>query len=144
MKLFMKLFLKDANDVKLNSPDEVKKITNSFIVSVIILFIILRFIFSYNINLLIENVWTFQNKFFNFILLSLIIISCINDIIRFIFMKININSIHINGKVISICIILLLILDIVSALIFNKIDYFYIFIDFLFIIGFFTKIIHKN
>lgn len=140
----MKLFLKDANDVKLNSPDEVKKITNSFIVSVIILFIILRFIFSYNINLLIENVWTFQNKFFNFILLSLIIISCINDIIRFIFMKININSIHINGKVISICIILLLILDIVSALIFNKIDYFYIFIDFLFIIGFFTKIIHKN
>lgn len=144
MKLFMKLFLKDANDVKLNSPDEVKKITNSFIVSVIILFIILRFIFSYNINLLIENVWTFQNKFFNFILLSLIIISCINDIIRFIFMKININSIHINGKVISICIILLLILDIVSALIFNKIDYFYIFIDFLFIIGFFTKIINKN
>jgi len=140
----MKLFLKDANDVKLNSPDEVKKITNSFIVSVIILFIILRFIFSYNINLLIENVWTFQNKFFNFILLSLIIISCINDIIRFIFMKININSIHINEKVISICIILLLILDIVSALIFNKIDYFYIFIDFLFIIGFFTKIIHKN
>lgn len=140
----MKLFLKDANDVKLNSPDEIKKITNSFIVSVIILFIILRFIFSYNINLLIENVWTFQNKFFNFILLSLIIISCINDIIRFIFMKININSIHINEKVISICIILLLILDIVSALIFNKIDYFYIFIDFLFIIGFFTKIIHKN
>lgn len=140
----MKLFLKDANDVKLNSPDEVKKITNSFIVSVIILFIILRFIFSYNINLLIENVWTFQNKFFNFILLSLIIISCINDIIRFIFMKININSIHINEKVISICIILLLILDIVSSLIFNKIDYFYIFIDFLFIIGFFTKIIHKN
>lgn len=140
----MKLFLKDANDVKLNSPDEVKKVTNSFIVSVIILFIILRFIFSYNINLLIENVWTFQNKFFNFILLSLIIISCINDIIRFIFMKININSIHINEKVISICIILLLILDIVSALIFNKIDYFYIFIDFLFIIGFFTKIIHKN
>lgn len=140
----MKLFLKDANDVKLNSPDEVKKITNSFIVSVIILFIILRFIFSYNINLLIENVWTFQNKFFNFILLSLIIISCINDIIRFIFMKININSIHINEKVISICIILLLILDIVSALIFNKIDYFYIFIDFLFIIGFFTKIINKN
>lgn len=58
----MKLFLKDANDVKLNSPDEVKKITNSFIVSVIIL---------------------------------------------------------------------LLILDMVSALIFNKIDYFYIFIDFL-------------
>lgn len=140
----MKLFLKDANDVKLNSPDEVKKITNSFIVSVIILFIILRFIFSYNINLLIENVWTFQNKFFNFILLSLIIISCINDIIRFIFMKININSIHINEKVISICIILLLILDIVSALFFNKIDYFYIFIDFLFIIGFFTKIINKN
>lgn len=140
----MKLFLKDANDVKLNSPDEVKKITNSFIVSVIILFIILRFIFSYNINLLIENVWTFQNKFFNFILLSLIIISCINDIIRFIFMKMNINSIHINEKVISICIILLLILDIVSALIFNKIDYFYIFIDFLFIIGFFTKIINKN
>ena len=140
----MKLFLKDANDVKLNSPDEVKKITNSFIVSVIILFIILRFIFSYNINLLIENVWTFQNKFFNFILLSLIIISCINDIIRFIFMKMNINSIHINEKVISICIILLLILDMVSALIFNKIDYFYIFIDFLFIIGFFTKIIHKN
>ena len=140
----MKLFLKDANDVKLNSPDEVKKITNSFIVSVIILFIILRFIFSYNINLLIETVWTFQNKFFNFILLSLIIISCINDIIRFIFMKMNINSIHINEKVISICIILLLILDIVSALIFNKIDYFYIFIDFLFIIGFFTKIIHKN
>lgn len=140
----MKLFLKDANDVKLNSPDEVKKITNSFIVSVIILFIILRFIFSYNINLLIENVWTFQNKFFNFILLSLIIISCINDIIRFIFMKININSIHINEKVISICIILLLILDIVSSLIFNKFDYFYIFIDFLFIIGFFTKIIHKN
>lgn len=140
----MKLFLKDANDVKLNSPDEIKKITNSFIVSVIILFIILRFIFSYNINLLIENVWTFQNKFFNFILLSLIIISCINDIIRFIFMKMNINSIHINEKVISICIILLLILDIVSALIFNKIDYFYIFIDFLFIIGFFTKIIHKN
>lgn len=140
----MKLFLKDANDVKLNSPDEVKKITNSFIVSVIILFIILRFIFSYNINLLIENVWTFQNKFFNFILLSLIIISCINDIIRFIFMKININSIHINEKVISICIILLLILDIVSSLFFNKIDYFYIFIDFLFIIGFFTKIIHKN
>lgn len=140
----MKLFLKDANDVKLNSPDEVKKITNSFIVSVIILFIILRFIFSYNINLLIENVWTFQNKFFNFILLSLIIISCINDIIRFIFMKININSIHINEKVISICIILLLILDIVSALIFNKIDCFYIFIDFLFIIGFFTKIINKN
>lgn len=140
----MKLFLKDANDVKLNSPDEVKKITNSFIVSVIILFIILRFIFSYNINLLIENVWTFQNKFFNFILLSLIIISCINDIIRFIFMKININSIHINEKVISICIILLLILDMVSALIFNKIDCFYIFIDFLFIIGFFTKIIHKN
>lgn len=140
----MKLFLKDANDVKLNSPDEVKKITNSFIVSVIILFIILSFIFSYNINLLIENVWTFQNKFFNFILLSLIIISCINDIIRFIFMKININSIHINEKVISICIILLLILDIVSALIFNKIDYFYIFIDFLFIIGFFTKIINKN
>ena len=140
----MKLFLKDTNDVKLNSPDEVKKITNSFIVSVIILFIILRFIFSYNINLLIENVWTFQNKFFNFILLSLIIISCINDIIRFIFMKMNINSIHINEKVISICIILLLILDIVSALIFNKIDYFYIFIDFLFIIGFFTKIIHKN
>lgn len=71
----MKLFLKDANDVKLNSPDEVKKITNSFIVSVIIL---------------------------------------------------------------------LLILDIVSSLIFNKIDYFYIFIDFLFIIGFFTKIINKN
>lgn len=71
----MKLFLKDANDVKLNSPDEVKKITNSFIVSVIIL---------------------------------------------------------------------LLILDMVSALIFNKIDYFYIFIDFLFIIGFFTKIINKN
>lgn len=140
----MKLFLKETNDVKLNSPDEVKKITNSFIVSVIILFIILRFIFSYNINLLIENVWTFQNKFFNFILLSLIIISCINDIIRFIFMKMNINSIHINEKVISICIILLLILDIVSALIFNKIDYFYIFIDFLFIIGFFTKIIHKN
>ena len=140
----MKLFLKDANDVKLNSPDEVKKITNSFIVSVTILFIILRFIFSYNINLLIENVWTFQNKFFNFILLSLIIISCINDIIRFIFMKMNINSIHINEKVISICIILLLILDMVSALIFNKIDYFYIFIDFLFIIGFFTKIIHKN
>lgn len=140
----MKLFLKDANDVKLNSPDEVKKITNSFIVSVIILFIILRFIFSYNINLLVENVWTFQNKFFNFILLSLIIISCINDIIRFIFMKMNINSIHINEKVISICIILLLILDIVSALIFNKIDYFYIFIDFLFIIGFFTKIINKN
>ncbi|MEE0248404.1 hypothetical protein [Peptacetobacter hiranonis] len=140
----MKLFLKDANDVKLNSPDEVKKITNSFIVSVIILFIILRFIFSYNINLLIENVWSFQNKFFNFILLSLIIISCINDIIRFIFMKMNINSIHINEKVISICIILLLILDIVSALIFNKIDYFYIFIDFLFIIGFFTKIINKN
>lgn len=140
----MKSFLKDANDVKLNSPDEVKKITNSFIVSVIILFIILRFIFSYNINLLIENVWTFQNKFFNFILLSLIIISCINDIIRFIFMKININSIHINEKVISICIILLLILDIVSSLIFNKIDYFYIFIDFLFIIGFFTKIINKN
>lgn len=140
----MKLFLKDANDVKLNSPDEVKKITNSFIVSVIILFIILRFIFSYNINLLIENVWTFQNKFFNFILLSLIIISCINDIIRFIFMKININSIHINEKVISICIILLLILDIVLSLIFNKIDYFYIFIDFLFIIGFFTKIINKN
>lgn len=140
----MKLFLKDANDVKLNSPDEVKKITNSFIVSVIILFIILRFIFSYNINLLIENVWSFQNKFFNFILLSLIIISCINDIIRFIFMKININSIHINEKVISICIILLLILDIVSSLIFNKIDYFYIFIDFLFIIGFFTKIINKN
>lgn len=140
----MKLFLKDANDVKLNSPDEIKKITNSFIVSVIILFIILRFIFSYNINLLIETVWTFQNKFFNFILLSLIIISCINDIIRFIFMKMNINSIHINEKVISICIILLLILDIVSALIFNKIDYFYIFIDFLFIIGFFTKIINKN
>lgn len=140
----MKLFLKDANDVKLNYPDEVKKITNSFIVSVIILFIILRFIFSYNINLLIENVWTFQNKFFNFILLSLIIISCINDIIRLIFMKININSIHINEKVISICIILLLILDIVSSLIFNKIDYFYIFIDFLFIIGFFTKIINKN
>ena len=140
----MKLFLKDTNDVKLNSPDEIKKITNSFIVSVIILFIILRFIFSYNINLLIENVWTFQNKFFNFILLSLIIISCINDIIRFIFMKININSIHINEKVISICIILLLILDIVSSLIFNKIDYFYIFIDFLFIIGFFTKIINKN
>ena len=140
----MKLFLKDANDVKLNSPDEIKKITNSFIVSVIILFIILRFIFSYNINLLIENVWTFQNKFFNFILLSLIIISCINDIIRFIFMKMNINSIHINEKVISICIILLLILDMVSALIFNKIDYFYIFIDFLFIIGFFTKIINKN
>ncbi len=140
----MKLFLKDANDVKLNSPDEVKKITNSFIVSVIILFIILRFIFSYNINLLIENVWTFQNKFFNFILLSLIIISCINDIIRFIFMKININSIHINEKIISICIILLLILDIVSALFFNKIDCFYIFIDFLFIIGFFTKIINKN
>ena len=140
----MKLFLKDTNDVKLNSPDEIKKITNSFIVSVIILFIILRFIFSYNINLLIENVWTFQNKFFNFILLSLIIISCINDIIRFIFMKMNINSIHINEKVISICIILLLILDIVSALIFNKIDYFYIFIDFLFIIGFFTKIINKN
>ena len=140
----MKLFLKDANDVKLNSPDEVKKITNSFIVSVIILFIILRFIFSYNINLLIENVWTFQNKFFNFILLSLIIISCINDIIRFIFMKMNINSIHINEKVISICIILLLILDIVSALFFYKIDYFYIFIDFLFIIGFFTKIINKN
>lgn len=140
----MKLFLKDANDVKLNSPDEVKKITNSFIVSVIILFIILRFIFSYNINLLIENVWTFQNKFFNFILLSLIIISCINDIIRFIFMKMNINSIHINEKVISICIILLLILDMVSALIFNKIDYFYIFIDFLFIIGFFTKIINRN
>lgn len=140
----MKLFLKDANDVKLNSPDEVKKITSSFIVSVIILFIILRFIFSYNINLLIENVWTFQNKFFNFILLSLIIISCINDIIRFIFMKMNINSIHINEKVISICIILLLILDIVSSLIFNKFDYFYIFIDFLFIIGFFTKIIHKN
>ena len=140
----MKLFLKDANDVKLNSPDEVKKITNSFIVSVTILFIILRFIFSYNINLLIENVWTFQNKFFNFILLSLIIISCINDIIRFIFMKMNINSIHINEKVISICIILLLILDIVSALFFYKIDYFYIFIDFLFIIGFFTKIINKN
>ena len=140
----MKLFLKDANDVKLNSPDEVKKITNSFIVSVIILFFILRFIFSYNINLLIENVWTFQNKFFNFILLSLIIISCINDIIRFIFMKMNINSIHINEKVISICIILLLILDIVSALFFYKIDYFYIFIDFLFIIGFFTKIINKN
>ena len=140
----MKLFLKYANDVKLNSPDEIKKITNSFIVSVIILFFILRFIFSYNINLLIENIWTFQNKFFNFILLSLIIISCINDIIRFIFMKMNINSIHINEKVISICIILLLILDIVSALIFNKIDYFYIFIDFLFIIGFFTKIINKN
>ena len=140
----MKLFLKDANDVKLNFPDEVKKITNSFIVSVIILFIILRFIFSYNINLLIENIWSFQNKFFNLILLSLIIISCINDIIRFIFMKMNINSIHINEKVISICIILLLILDIVSAFIFNKIDYFYIFIDFLFIIGFFTKIIHKN
>lgn len=140
----MKLFLKETNNIKLNSSDEVKKITNSFIVSVIILFIILRFIFSYNINLLIENVWTFQNKFFNFILLSLIIISCINDIIRFIFMKMNINSIHINEKVISICIILLLILDIVSALIFNKIDYFYIFIDFLFIIGFFTKIIHKN
>lgn len=140
----MKLFLKETNDVKLNSPDEIKKITNSFIVSVIILFIILRFIFSYNINLLIEIVWTFQNKFFNFILLSLIIISCINDIIRFIFMKMNINSIHINEKVISICIILLLILDIVSALIFNKIDYFYIFIDFLFIIGFFTKIINKN
>ena len=140
----MKLFLKETNNIKLNSPDEVKKITNSFIVSVIILFIILRFIFSYNINLLIENVWTFQNKFFNFILLSLIIISCINDIIRFIFMKININSIHINEKVISICIILLLILDIVSSLIFNKIDYFYIFIDFLFIIGFFTKIINKN
>ena len=140
----MKLFLKDANDVKLNSPDEIKKITNSFIVSVIILFIILRFIFSYNINLLIEIVWTFQNKFFNFILLSLIIISCINDIIRFIFMKINLNSIHINEKVISICIILLLILDIVSALFFYKIDYFYIFIDFLFIIGFFTKIINKN
>ena len=140
----MKLFLKDTNDVKLNSHDEIKKITNSFIVSVIILFIILRFIFSYNINLLIENVWTFQNKFFNFILLSLIIISCINDIIRFIFMKMNINSIHINEKVISICIILLLILDIVSSLIFNKIDYFYIFIDFLFIIGFFTKIINKN
>lgn len=140
----MKLFSKDANDVKLNSPDEIKKITNSFIVSVIILFFILRFIFSYNINLLIENVWTFQNKFFNFILLSLIIISCINDIIRFIFMKINLNSIHINEKVISICIILLLILDMVSALIFNKIDCFYIFIDFLFIIGFFTKIIHKN
>lgn len=140
----MKLFLKETNNIKLDSPDEVKKITNSFIVSVIILFIILRFIFSYNINLLIENVWTFQNKFFNFILLSLIIISCINDIIRFIFMKININSIHINEKVISICIILLLILDIVSSLIFNKIDYFYIFIDFLFIIGFFTKIINKN
>ena len=140
----MKLFLKETNDVKLNSPDEIKKITNSFIVSVIILFIILRFIFSYNINLLIENVWTFQNKFFNFILLSLIIISCINDIIRFIFIKMNINSIHINEKVISICIILLLILDIVSSLIFNKFDYFYIFIDFLFIIGFFTKIIHKN
>lgn len=140
----MKLFLKDTNDVKLNSPDEIKKITNSFIVSVIILFIILRFIFSYNINLLIETVWTFQNKFFNFILLSLIIISCINDIIRFIFMKMNINSIHINEKVISICIILLLILDIVSALFFYKIDYFYIFIDFLFIIGFFTKIINKN
>lgn len=140
----MKLFSKDANDVKLNSPDEIKKITNSFIVSVIILFFILRFIFSYNINLLIENVWTFQNKFFNFILLSLIIISCINDIIRFIFMKINLNSIHINEKVISICIILLLILDMVSALIFNKIDCFYIFIDFLFIIGFFTKIINKN
>lgn len=140
----MKLFLKETNNIKLNSSDEVKKITNSFIVSVIILFIILRFIFSYNINLLIENVWTFQNKFFNFILLSLIIISCINDIIRFIFMKMNINSIHINEKVISICIILLLILDIVSALIFNKIDYFYIFIDFLFIIGFFTKIINKN
>ena len=140
----MKLFLKDANDVKLNFPDEVKKITNSFIVSVIILFIILRFIFSYNINLLIENIWSFQNKFFNLILLSLIIISCINDIIRFIFMKMNINSIHINEKVISICIILLLILDIVSAFIFNKIDYFYIFIDFLFIIGFFTKIINRN
>ena len=140
----MKLFLKETNNIKLNSSDEVKKITNSFIVSVIILFIILRFIFSYNINLLIEIVWTFQNKFFNFILLSLIIISCINDIIRFIFMKMNINSIHINEKVISICIILLLILDIVSALIFNKIDYFYIFIDFLFIIGFFTKIINKN
>lgn len=71
----MKLFLKETNNIKLNSPDEVKKITNSFIVSVIIL---------------------------------------------------------------------LLILDIVSSLIFNKIDYFYIFIDFLFIIGFFTKIINKN
>ena len=140
----MKLFLKETNNIKLNSSDEVKKITNSFIVSVIILFIILRFIFSYNINLLIENVWSFQNKFFNLILLSLIIISCINDIIRFIFMKMNINSIHINEKVISICIILLLILDIVSAFIFNKIDYFYIFIDFLFIIGFFIKIINKN
>ena len=140
----MKLFLKETNDIKLNSPDEAKKITNSFIMSVIILFFILRFIFSYNINLLIENVWTFQNKFFNFILLSLIIISCINDIIRFIFMKMNINSIHINEKVISTCIILLLILDIVSALFFYKIDYFYIFIDFLFIIGFFTKIINKN
>lgn len=140
----MKLFLKETNNIKLNSPDKAKKITNSFIMSVIILFFILRFIFSYNINLLIENVWTFQNKFFNFILLSLIIISCINDIIRFIFMKINIDSIHINEKVISICIILLLILDMVSALIFNKIDYFYIFIDFLFIIGFFTKIINKN
>ena len=140
----MKLFLKETNNIKLNSPDKAKKITNSFIMSVIILFFILRFIFSYNINLLIENVWTFQNKFFNFILLSLIIISCINDIIRFIFMKININSIHINEKVISICIILLLILNIVSALFFYKIDYFYIFIDFLFIIGFFTKIINKN
>ena len=140
----MKLFLKETNNIKLNSPDKAKKITNSFIMSVIILFFILRFIFSYNINLLIENVWTFQNKFFNFILLSLIIISCINDIIRFIFMKMNINSIHINEKVISICIILLLILDIVSAFIFNKIDYFYIFIDFLFIIGFFIKIINKN
>ena len=140
----MKLFLKETNNIKLNSPDKAKKITNSFIMPVIILFFILRFIFSYNINLLIENVWTFQNKFFNFILLSLIIISCINDIIRFIFMKMNINSIHINEKVISICIILLLILDIVSSLIFNKFDYFYIFIDFLFIIGFFTKIIHKN
>ena len=140
----MKLFLKETNNIKLNSPDKAKKITNSFIMSVIILFFILRFIFSYNINLLIENVWTFQNKFFNFILLSLIIISCINDIIRFIFMKMNINSIHINEKVISTCIILLLILDIVSALFFYKIDYFYIFIDFLFIIGFFTKIINKN
>lgn len=140
----MKLFLKEANNIKLNSPDEVKKITNSFIVSVIILFIILRFIFSYNINLLIENVWTFHNKVFNFILLSLIIISCINDIIRFIFMKINLNPIHINEKIISICIILLLILNIVLAFFFNKIDYFYIFIDFLFIIGFFAKIINKN
>lgn len=140
----MKLFLKDANDVKLNFPDEVKKITNSFIVSVIILFIIIRFLFSYNINILIENFWTFQSKFLNFILLSLIVVSCINDIIRFIFFKTGKFSIYINEKIISICIILLLILDIVSAFIFNRIDYFYIFIDFLFIIGFSRKVVKKS